>query len=368
MLSSKVHHGWSEIDDLEGDWNQILRSCASGVYGPDGTRSFMWAKALSQSILADRQITTVSTQSNGLVLGIMPTFGDATHGSPSFIRVRRDIAEAYSGRSCPLVRNSDPGTLRVLLNDFRRLAPPWDVLLVRTVDDSPSHKAMLDAIEGTELRCCVIQTNESPYIELGESWTHLLSTLPKKTRWTIRKAEKELSAIGSITHRHLEKPADADELIESIYTVERKSWKEASGTSITAHHEQTTLYRSLIELAASSGVLSGHVLTLDTKPIAYILGIQSGDHAFLDLKESFDSDYSKYSPGHVLKRFAIELLMTRGITTYDFMGACEPYKMRWTTKTYRTLTLALYNTTFRGRLAFLRAIAGRRLAGTTAKQ
>jgi CelD/BcsL family acetyltransferase involved in cellulose biosynthesis len=74
-------------------------------------------------------------------------------------------------------------------------------------------------------------------------------------------------------------------------------------------------------------MLSAHVLRLDGRPLAYILGVAAGDGAFLDLKESFDASYAQYSPGHVLKRFAMETLIARGVGIYDFMRACEPYKL-----------------------------------------
>jgi hypothetical protein len=60
----------------------------------------------------------------------------------------------------------------------------------------------------------------------------------------------------------------------------------------------------------------------------------------------------------VLKRFAFERLISRGVSLYDFMGRCEPYKMRWTDRTYRSLTVALFNGSIAGSLGYLRSRLG----------
>ena len=59
----------------------------------------------------------------------------------------------------------------------------------------------------------------------------------------------------------------------------------------------------------------------------------SVDGTFLDLKESFVVAHSENSPGHVLKRYAMQTLLSRGI---------RPCKMRWTDQTYRCSTVSIY--------------------------
>src|SRR5206468_7359533 len=122
-------------------------------------------------------------------------------------------------------------------------------------------------------------------------------------------------------------------------------------------------YEALVAAAARHGFLSAHVLRLDGKPLAYTLGLASVDGTFLDLKESFVAAHSEHSPGHVLKRYAMQTLLSRGIRLYDFMGACERYKMRWTDKTYRCSTVSIYNRTVRGRYWYWRSRLGRALKG-----
>lgn len=142
-------------------------------------------------------------------------------------------------------------------------------------------------------------------------------------RWTIRKSHADLHKKGRLEYEERAGSDSVPSLIDALHTVERNSWKEESGTSITKQEHQERFHRSLADLAARSGYLSGHVLRLDGHPIAFILGIAAGDGAFLDLKGSFDASNFEHSLGHVLKRDAVETLIARGVHLYDFMGNCE---------------------------------------------
>jgi CelD/BcsL family acetyltransferase involved in cellulose biosynthesis len=265
------------------------------------------------------------------------------------------MTEAHAGRSGLLVRNNDAALVETLLRHVQTDLDPWDIFTFSVVEGSPSHTAVVQAAHSIPFRLRCIATGESPFIALESSWGAMLSALPKKLRWTIRKSEKDLSSKGRLQYEPADAPASTRSLLDTIYAIERQSWKEQSGTSITAHDAQQDFYEALVPIAADAGILSAHILRLDDQPIAYILGLVGEDGVFLDLKESFDSTYSELSPGHVLKRFAIEALISRGIAVYDFMGVCEPYKMRWTDRTYRRLTLAIFGRSLRGRYLYLRS-------------
>ena len=359
MLTSNVHTGWETISEITSDWDGLLRSCQDGVNGPDTTCSSVWARALAQSHLKTADVCSLSLSSESGRHALLPLF--RTCGQASLVRRReiRAVTEAHAGRSGLLVRNNDPALVEALLRCVQTDLDPWDVFTFSVVEGSPSHKAVVQAARSIPFRMRCIATEKSPFIALESSWDAMLSALPKKLRWTIRKSEKELSSKGRLQYAQAENPASTRSLLDTIYAIERRSWKEESRTSITAQDTQQAFYEALVPIAAEAGVLSAHTLRLDEQPIAYILGLVGEDGVFLDLKESFDVTYSESSPGHVLKRFAIEALLARGVALYDFMGKCEPYKMRWTDRTYRRLTLTMFGRSLRSRyFHFLSRIGG----------
>lgn len=361
MLTSNVHTRWETLSEVASDWDGLLRSCQNGVSGPDVTCSSAWARALAQSHLKTADVFGLSLSSESGRQAVLPLFRTCEQGSLLPRREIRAMTEAHAGRSGFLVRHNEVALVETLLRHVQTDLDPWDIFTFSVVEGSPSHTAVVQAAHNIPFRLRCIATRESPFIALESSWGAMLSALPKKFRWTIRKSEKDLSSKGRLQYERADAPASTRSLLDTIYAIERRSWKEQSGTSITAHDAQQAFYEALVPIAADAGILSAHVLRLDDQPIAYILGLVGEDGVFLDLKESFDLTYSELSPGHVLKRFAIEALIARGVTLYDFMGMCEPYKMRWTDRTYRRLTLAMFGRSFRGRYFYLRS----RLSGSS---
>jgi CelD/BcsL family acetyltransferase involved in cellulose biosynthesis len=229
----------------------------------------------------------------------------------------------------------------------------WDIATFTLPAGSVFEVAMLEACASRSLRSRSIARLDSPFVVLEKSWEDQLATLPKKMRWTVRKSIKELSSLGNVTYERFEDTSDRTTLLSVIEEIERNSWKESANTSLTAQEHQRRFFRSLLENAGSQ--VSAHVLCIDKQPIAYILGLRDKD-TFLDLKESFSQSYAQYSPGHVLKKFAIDHLIVSGIKIYDFMGRCEPYKLKWTDRTYTRVTTTIYNRTVRGSLAYARSV------------
>lgn len=355
MLSSQVRSARDGVPQLRADWDRILGTCSRTVQGPDATCSWTWAEALRRTLLKETELQLLIVSADSQNVAIVPTYRQVAKAFPLDKRELRVITEVHAGRRGLLVAHDNPDIVEFVLGRLCADIPAWDVALLGAVRNSPSYAAIEEAARRTGFRMRSIAVQRSPYIELATSWDKMIATLPKKTRWTIRKSERELASKGSLTYERISEPALVDSLLASIFEIERNSWKQEAGSSMIVQSRQQMFYETLAKLAAENGMLSAHMLRLSSQPIAYILGITSADGVFLDLKESFDANFAEYSPGHVLKRFALESLIASGIRVYDFMGRCEAYKMRWTDKTYQCDTIALYRPTVRGSLFYLRS-------------
>jgi CelD/BcsL family acetyltransferase involved in cellulose biosynthesis len=332
------------------DWDGLLRSGWGGIACSDATYSSAWISALRESLLKGQPVSAVMLRRSEATVGVLPYLRAGTGG-----RKLRMITEEYAGRASFLAGDGREAACRNLLEAFLSGTQFWDVLQLTVVEDSGAHRAIHAAAAQGRVSAACIGTVESPYIMLGQTWESTFQSLPKKLRWTIRKSEGDLTSLGNLVYTEHTEPAHVPEFLEALYQIEAGSWKQQSGTSITAQARQLDFYNSLAPHASKAGIFSGHLLRLDGKPLAYIMGLAAGDGTFLDLKESFVESHSQYSPAHVLKRFAMSRLIEKAVRIYDFMGVCEPYKMRWTDRIYRRHTLVLYNSTMRGRLLRLKS-------------
>lgn len=347
------------LRELYGRWDDLLASTYCGIPGNDATYSSTWTSALAESLLRDRAISALTVNGPEGTLALLPYYRQPAQGLLGLSRRLSAATEVYSGRTSFIARNNSAELCDLLLAALGNTIPQWDSFQLTVVQNSAAHRALYAQVRNGNLLATSILAEESPYIALLGNWADTFESLPKKLRWTIRKSEKDLSMLGALTYEHHHSPDTADELQSSIYEIEKQSWKEHAGSSITTHGEQQEFYDAFIRLGSRAGLLSAHLLKLDNKPLAYILGVRTSDHMFLDLKESFVQSHAKYSPAHVLKRFAFETLINSGVVVYDFMGACEPYKMKWTDKTYRRITIIIYNRTIRGRLGHLKSLMAR---------
>ena len=194
-----------------------------------------------------------------------------------------------------------------------------------------------------------VSIGESPYIDLPDDWQRYFDSLSKKFRWLLRASRKKLAEEGELSYRLYRSPADVAPLLAAMYEIEMASWKESSGTSITASETQRRFYERFTPVAAARDWLRGHVLSLNGEPIAYIYGIRLGP-VFHDLKESYKLSVRDHSPGHVLKTFAFPDLIAEGVTRYDFCGKCDDFKMKWTALTYHRCELTIQRRTLRAGL------------------
>ncbi len=351
-LKFRILRSPEEWTQLRGSWDTMVQSQSSSISGLDVTSTFIWAETLWGNHLGRTGLEVLVAESDNGIEALIPYhLGSKTVHS---IRCRSlaPITELYSGRCGFLLREPRLEILEAVLNELREHVPSWDVFLFTLVEDSPSD-LLLRELEGRDgLRLERISSQRSPYIVLDKPWEEYFASLPRKFRWNLRNFEKKMKGAGEVSHRVFESGSDSGEFLSRMQEIERASWKEEAGSSLTANPLQESFHGRLLRAAADQGWFSGHVLEFRGEPVAYVYGLLYGN-VFYDLKESYKSTYRDFGPGHVLKLSLMEQLFTRRVAFYDYMGLCEEYKLRWTDKTYSRSTFLLYNRTLAARAARL---------------
>lgn len=361
MIKEITDSSLGKFGSIISEWEELLKSSYDGILSSDYTNSSTWAQAICDTFLENNAKGILSIISKDKkIVGLLPYARENIWKWHTPIRRLQSMSSYYLGRHSFIVENNNTEYSTSLLLAALNEIPSWDTFKLTILCNSTAHRAFFKLAKESTILANVIGSSQSPYILLSDNWNETFDLMPKKLRWTIRKNCRELSAIGSLEYKEFGNQDNIDELFKIILEVERNSWKDNSGSSIIAQKEQLKFYKSLAMHSFNNNSISAHVLLLNNKPLAYIFGIISGDGSFLDLKESFVESYSKYSPAHVLKGFALPALIRKGIRIYDFMGECEPYKMRWTDKKYQRFTVVIYNKTVFGILAYIKSILSKK--------
>jgi CelD/BcsL family acetyltransferase involved in cellulose biosynthesis len=343
----RTHEEWSA---LRPAWDELISRQAGDILGADFTSTFLWAETLWTNHLNRSGMEIIVAERGGQLQALLPYYrtSKTVHSIPC--RSIAPVTELYSGRCGFILASPQVDLLRELLRSLRSLLGTWDVFVFTLVEGSASARLLQEVVALDQLRIEKIASQKSPYILLDTPWDAYFASLPRKFRWNLRNFEKKMNAAGEVVHRIFESDSDLEQFHSAVQEIEKASWKEEAGTSLTANSLQEGFHALLMNKAASSGWFSGHVLEFRGEPVSYVWGVLF-ENIFYDFKESYKSTYREFGPGHVLKLSLMQQLFSKRVNFYDYMGACEEYKLRWTDKTYERSTFLLYNNTLPARAA-----------------
>ena len=133
-----------------------------------------------------------------------------------------------------------------------------------------------------------------------------------------------------------------------MFEIEFRSWKGKEGTAIKSDPEVKSFYRDLTHWAMGENCLLLFLLKLDGLPIAGSFCLSSGKTVFL-LKPGYDESFSSLSPGSLLQAEILKYLFALPeIAVYNFLGACDRWKMEWTSSSGESSSVRVYPKSLRG--------------------
>jgi CelD/BcsL family acetyltransferase involved in cellulose biosynthesis len=230
-------------------------------------------------------------------------------------------------------------------------AVPWDMVVLRELpDDSPTLDELTRRAERTGILSGRWQSEFTPYVPMATSWDHYEEALPAKHRANLRNRLKRLSALGRVELETVSGGPTLSADLEEGFRIEEASWKGRAGTAIRCQPVLSRFYTQFAEKAAKRGWLRLQFLKVGDRRIAFTYCVVYQNRMYL-IRPGFDSAYAAYSPVNLLCHFALQDGFASGLDGYDFLGADEHWKRRWSTQTIDHSWLFLFADRPWGRLA-----------------
>lgn len=204
----------------------------------------------------------------------------------------------------------------------------------------------------------------SPYLDHTrfDGWDAYWEGLDRKHRSNVRRARRKLSELGEVEFELLEDPGDRlDELLTTGFAIEASGWKGKQGTAIQSADATRRFYEESATWAAGRGQLRIAFLRVDGRPVAFHLGLETSEAQFL-MKLGIDGDLAKDGLGLVLACEMLEHGFAAGLVRTEFLGAADPYKMRWASDTRDLLRVQAFAPGPAGTAVRLVQVQGRQLA------
>jgi CelD/BcsL family acetyltransferase involved in cellulose biosynthesis len=190
-------------------------------------------------------------------------------------------------------------------------------------------QAWLAAAHTHRRRLLVRTLERPPYLDLDGNWEDYEAQRPGKLRRDLDRRLRLLEQEGSVSVDVSDGSERLDELLAEGFRVEGSGWKSERGTAIESRPETRSFYTEVARSAASAGWLRLAFLRLDSRPVAFQYGLESGG-CYYFLKGGFDSAYLRFAPGKLLLRAMLERSFASGLSRFDFGGGDEAFKSEWT--------------------------------------
>ncbi|HTK68791.1 MAG TPA: GNAT family N-acetyltransferase [Candidatus Eisenbacteria bacterium] len=306
------------------EWNALASECSDDV-----SLTFEWHQALAVSQAKSEPLRAVWASSDRGAEAILPLRMEKTRLRGVPLRQIGPLGSLYSAHDCLLVRGNSLEALDGVLRAAKGVLPSWDVFRFSVSGDSPIY-AEIDALARSgDARLEWSQAKQSPYLPLPGTFDEFWAGLSTKRRTSIRSRVKKFKEQGEPTLRVITQPSEISEVMEIILGIERASWKENEGTSITANPYQVVFYEVLTRELAERGWLRMYLLYLGDRPVAHDIGFRYKNR-FFSGKTSFLEELRPLQPGYVLRWMILQDLYAIGVREHDFMGDPDPYKLHWT--------------------------------------
>jgi len=254
------------------------------------------------------------------------------------------------GRKLVSTANPETGDWDVVAADEPARARMWDevarhggprIELSRLPEHSPGAEIASARLARAGYRTVSDRGPYSPFRRLPSSSDELRASLSRNLRSQVGRRRRALGKQGALQLRVCTGGPTLEDDVEALLRVEASGWKTRSGTAILSDPRTARLYREFAYLAASRGWLRLYLLELDGALVAGDYGCSYAGRGFL-LKTGFDERHSALSPGLVLREAVLSACVEEGLSSYDFLGGPEPYKLRWTEEIRPRVTLRAY--------------------------
>jgi CelD/BcsL family acetyltransferase involved in cellulose biosynthesis len=193
----------------------------------------------------------------------------------------------------------------------------------------------------------------SPYVRLEGDFEAYCSSLPSKFFREIRRRRRRLEADhGAVEVAFTDGREALERQLDEGFTIEGSGWKTEQGTAIAQDPATERFYREVAAWAAGRGWLQLGFVRVAGRAVAFSYSIVLHGTVHV-VKVGFDPAFARYAVGTLLTNHAIERAFSQGMTTYDFLGAEDRYKLDWTSEVRERVRVQAFSRSPAGTAAYV---------------
>ena len=206
----------------------------------------------------------------------------------------------------------------------------------------------------------VDRQSRAPFIDLGYGMEGVLNGLGRNLIKNLRRLERRTAELGEVVYLDNADGVIPDAL-EQCMRLEASGWKGRVGTAMISRPDTARFYEELVGLARDRGWLRICSLLVAERIVAFELDLDYHGRRF-SLKAGYDQELSRLSPGKVLQQRVLEAAVAGGLSSYEFGGEAEEWKLEWTNSVHPRINVLRFGDRGMSRLLgqAMRGVAQRR--------
>ncbi len=379
MIQVKLIRTYTELRELEGDWDWLLDQ----FEGANVFLTWDWISTWIEAYSKENQLFCLAAFKNEKLVGLAPLWLDRQTTAGVFPwRILKFIG---SIEVCPdhldfIIRRKNSSMIaeamwNALFGEHRKL---WDKLEYHSVSIDSKTANTFHNLADSDHRCLKVEIEGyriCPYLSLPNSWAAFVESMDARNRRNVRRSEKVLLEAGDIEFKCVDNRDDLPVAMQGMMDIHNDIWysdKKKTGFRRARFRE---FHLRIAERLFEKGMLSACTLKHDGEHVGSTYSFVFRGKVYGYIIAVRRSDIKGASIGRALIYRYIRRLIEDGVTELDFLRGDEEYKFYWTDTDRRNLNSTFHNRRFASFVAlaikfskfffkeFIRSVLGR-MSGT----
>jgi len=311
------------VERLE-DYREAWQGLQQRASGGDPFTSYEWLTAWLHAFWEGKSLAFLFVWRQERLVGLVPLVWDAEGDlwCPGSFVLPVNLQTTREDILC----EGDPvEVMEAALAHLRSSGRPVRLALKHVRTDGVALQSLPRVLTDQGMATVVQVEPDSPIVGLEGDWESYLRARSRRCRSEMRRKRKAAERSGQVGWRVVSDPEGVAGAVGAVLEIERHSWKEGAGTSLTREAGVDRFFAELATLCARTGSLRVYLLELDAQPIAYAFCILHGDELYA-LKTSYRSDFGQLSPGVVLFGYVLQDAFAQGYALVDLLGETSRWK------------------------------------------
>lgn len=346
-MEIEVITSFNDFLKLENVWDAVLeRSLNDDLY-----LTFGWFKAWWLGFGKGRQMHLLVIKKGDAIIGFAPLMISSAAYRNFPVRELGFMQNNNSPGADFIITGQREEAIRAIIAHISA-ADSWDIVHFKNIPEySVNYAILVKVLHEKGLLHGIKKGLSSPFLKIESDWETYFSTRTRKFRKVIRNKVNRMKKMGEYDIRIVERVAEGDDTLESIFKISRESWKAPVVRDIIGSIENINFFTELSKTASGKGWLKIWLLSFGSCPAAYEYHLVYKGKIYA-LRSDYDEKFQASSPGSILDLHIIEHIFSGNASEYNMCGSSDFYKLNWTSDVKEHSRVMIFKDTVYGKMLY----------------